>query len=183
MIVIKKIPLQDWWHDLTISLKLTRADCDVLSDHLLPVAVVACLAIVLWKGVTTFHQEKSPLVVIHTLVCLLAIGVTAMPLCSLTRSLQGHGFWGSKQIFTPLYRTLQPYRLINGYGLFRRMTGVGPSNGDGWAGQTPSVVKRPEIILEGVFEGNENEWTELSFRWKPGNVYGAPQQVAPHQPR
>lgn len=173
----------NWWYSLNVSLKLSRADCDAISERVLPIVIVACLAFVVWKGISAFQEKKSPLVVFHTLVCLMAIGVTAMPLCSLTRQLQRDGFWGSDQLFAPIYRNLQPYRLINGYGLFRRMTGVGPLNGDGWAGQPLSVVKRPEIILEGTFEGDEDEWTELSFRWKPGNVYHMPQQVAPHQPR
>jgi len=105
---------------------------------------------------------------------MLAIGVTAMPLCSLTRLLQSDGFLGSHHLFSPVYRSLQPFRLINGFGLFRRMTGVGSLNGMGWAGQPPSVVERPEIVLEGMFEGGDDEWTELrSFRWKPGGEHHA----------
>lgn len=54
----------------------------------------------------------------------------------------------------------------------------------GWAGLPPSIVERPEIVLEGVFEGDNNySWTKLNFRWKPGNVRERPLQVAPHQPR
>jgi hypothetical protein len=55
----------------------------------------------------------------------------------------------------------------------------------GWAGLEPSVVQRPEIILEAQYE-NQNDtstWHELDFRWKPGNVNQRPLQVAPHQPR
>ena len=176
---------QDWWHNLNISLKLSKVDCDKISEHMLPVVIVVCMAVVLCQGMHRSLQKKDPRMLFHTLLCTLAIGVTAMPLCSLTRPLERKGFWGSKRVFEQIWRTyLLPYRLNNGYGLFRRMTGVGPSNGVGWAGQPPSVVARPEIVLEGVFEGDEEDtWTELSFRWKPGNVTEMPRQVAPHQPR
>lgn len=173
---------QDRWN---VSLKVSKAHCDAFSEGTLPRVIVACLAFVLWRGAVRAVQNKSPLVACHTLVCVLAIGVTALPLFSLTWTLQQDGFWGSKQIFEPLSQAyLRPYRLSNGYGLFRRMTGVGPLAGRGWAGQLPSVVARPEIIVEGVFEGEEDEaWTELSFRWKPGDEHHMPRQVAPHQPR
>jgi hypothetical protein len=82
--------------------------------------------------------------------------------------------------------------MSSGYGLFRRMTGVGmvstSSYTYGWAGVPPSAVARPEIIIEAVFEDTEmieesEVWHELKFRWKPGNVSLWPSQVAPHQPR
>ena len=83
--------------------------------------------------------------------------------------------------------------MVNGYGLFRRMTGVAPNNEHagnltnvGWGGLPPSIVARPEIILEGMFANPNNgtgEWKELIFRWKPGPVTAMPKQVAPHQPR
>lgn len=173
---------QDRWN---VSLKVSKAHCDAFSEATLPRVILACLALVLWSGARRAVRKRSPSVAFHTLVCVLAIGVTALPLFSLTWTLEQNGFWGSKQIFEPLSRAyLRPYRLSNGYGLFRRMTGVGPLAGMGWAGQPPSVVARPEIILEGIFEGEEDAaWTELSFRWKPGDEHIMPRQVAPHQPR
>jgi hypothetical protein len=64
------------------------------------------------------------------------------------------------------------------------MTGVGPTDPKqlGWAGQPPSIVARPEIIFDARIDNSE-EWRELNFRWKPGNVNVLPIQVAPHQPR
>lgn len=183
MFVIKKVSLQDWWNELNISLKISRADCDAFTEQLLPPVVLACLVCVIWTGMNCFRKHKNLLVLLHLLVCIITIGATAVPLCALTRHLQNDGFVGSRDLFVPIYRQLQPYRLINGYGLFRRMTGVGPMKGPGWAGQPPSLVERPEIILEGIFEGETDQWTELSFRWKPGREHERPQQVAPHQPR
>ena len=59
---------------------------------------------------------------------------------------------------------VQPFRSINGYGLFRVMT-----------------VERPEIVIEGSLDGLE--WTEWNLRWKPGDPNRRPGLVAPHQPR
>jgi predicted DCC family thiol-disulfide oxidoreductase YuxK len=59
---------------------------------------------------------------------------------------------------------IEPFRIVNGYGLFRVMT-----------------KSRPEIILEGSADGVD--WLPYEFRWKPGDVNQAPHWVAPHQPR
>ncbi|KAJ8245630.1 hypothetical protein GJAV_G00272800 [Gymnothorax javanicus] len=64
------------------------------------------------------------------------------------------------------YETLDRFQLVNSYGLFRRMTGVGG---------------RPEVVIEGSMDGIT--WTEIEFMYKPGNVSGPPPIVAPHQPR
>ncbi|KZC09035.1 PREDICTED: lipase maturation factor 2-like [Dufourea novaeangliae] len=58
-------------------------------------------------------------------------------------------------------------RLVNSYGLFRRMTGV-----DG----------RPEVIIEGS-NNVDGPWKEYEFLYKPGNVNNSLPFVAPHQPR
>lgn len=66
---------------------------------------------------------------------------------------------------------LAPYHVASGYGLFRRMTGVG----------LDGAVARPEVVVEGSQDGNE--WYEIDFKHKPGNVATMPTLVAPHQPR
>ncbi|MEY2585899.1 MAG: hypothetical protein QOD80_1925 [Verrucomicrobiota bacterium] len=60
--------------------------------------------------------------------------------------------------------SLESFRIINGYGLFRVMT-----------------KSRPEIVIEGSADGVE--WRPYEFRWKPGAIDTAPGWVAPHQPR
>ncbi|XP_078409286.1 lipase maturation factor 2a [Cetorhinus maximus] len=65
-----------------------------------------------------------------------------------------------------LYDMVDRYQLVNSYGLFRRMTGVGG---------------RPEVVLEGSYDGQR--WTEIEFMYKPGNLSLAPPMVTPHQPR
>ena len=61
-------------------------------------------------------------------------------------------------------RWVQPFRSVNGYGLFRVMT-----------------VERPEIVIQGSPDGSQ--WTEWDLRWKPGNPHRRPGLAAPHQPR
>ncbi|XP_064512889.1 lipase maturation factor 2 [Pseudopipra pipra] len=65
-----------------------------------------------------------------------------------------------------LFGAVERFQVVNSYGLFRRMTGVGG---------------RPEVVLEGSYDGHS--WTEIEFMYKPGNVSAAPAVVAPHQPR
>ncbi|XP_060698760.1 lipase maturation factor 2a isoform X1 [Hemiscyllium ocellatum] len=65
-----------------------------------------------------------------------------------------------------LYDVVDRYQLVNSYGLFRRMTGVGG---------------RPEVVVEGSYDGQK--WKEIEFMYKPGNLSVAPPVVAPHQPR
>ncbi len=59
---------------------------------------------------------------------------------------------------------IEPFRTINGYGLFRVMT-----------------TQRPEIIIEGSDDGLT--WKPYEFRWKPGDPKRRPRFAAPHQPR
>ena len=62
------------------------------------------------------------------------------------------------------YRYVEPFRIVNGYGLFRVMT-----------------KERREIIIQGSTDGMD--WLPYEFKWKPGDVKRAPGWCAPHQPR
>lgn len=66
---------------------------------------------------------------------------------------------------------MQQVPVSNGYGLFRRMTGVGASG----------EVARPEVVIEASM--GDGMWREYHFRYKPGDPTTQPQYVAPHQPR
>ena len=59
---------------------------------------------------------------------------------------------------------VEPFRIVNGYGLFREMT-----------------KDRKEIVIEGSADGID--WKPYEFKWKPGDVNHAPGWCAPHQPR
>lgn len=65
-----------------------------------------------------------------------------------------------------MYTAVDRYQLVNSYGLFRRMTGVGG---------------RPEVIVEGSYD--QQTWMEIEFMYKPGNISAAPTVLIPHQPR
>ncbi|XP_062435275.1 lipase maturation factor 2 [Rhea pennata] len=65
-----------------------------------------------------------------------------------------------------MFNAVERFQVVNSYGLFRRMTGVGG---------------RPEVVLEGSYD--KRIWTEIEFMYKPGNLSTAPPVVAPHQPR
>jgi predicted DCC family thiol-disulfide oxidoreductase YuxK len=63
-----------------------------------------------------------------------------------------------------IYGRLEPFRIVNSYGLFRVMT-----------------KDRDEIVIEGSADGID--WLPYEFKWKPGDVMRAPGWCAPHQPR
>lgn len=121
MFAFDMVPSSHGRHLMNISLKLTKADCNVMSTWAVPVAMVVCMVLVLWLGIPAVRRKTS--LALHTLVCVAVIGVTAMPMCSLTRP--PISLLGVNRFVAPLWHTIQPYRLSNGYGLFRRMTGVG----------------------------------------------------------
>mmetsp|Transcript_6129 Transcript_6129/g.9396 ORF Transcript_6129/g.9396 Transcript_6129/m.9396 type:complete len:404 (-) Transcript_6129:1174-2385(-) len=175
---------------LNISLLTTKEDCNTLSEWLVPKAVIIIVAIVGERSIrSVWSRRTSPLTLLRAIVCMTTIGIMAVPFCDVSPSLRLNGFFGSKSLFKPLwYNYAQPHRLANGYGLFRRMTGVGSvvtTSSLGWAGVPPSIVARPEIVIEGLFPYNatNRKWKELDFRWKPGSTRAMPLQVAPHQPR
>ncbi len=63
-----------------------------------------------------------------------------------------------------LHEVYGPYRSVNSYHLFARMT-----------------HDRFEVVIEGTADGRE--WRPYEFRWKPGDPKRRPPFVAPHQPR
>ena len=85
-----------------------------------------------------------------------------------------------------LHAATQKYSITSGYGLFRRMTGVGPSTAlpageEGWGGLPGQNVAVPAIVLEGTADGKN--WAEIPFRYVQGDVHTAPRRTAPMQPR
>jgi lipase maturation factor 1 len=62
------------------------------------------------------------------------------------------------------YIRIEPFRIVNGYGVFRVMT-----------------KERPEIEVQG--SGDGVDWIAYEFKWKPGDVNRPPRWCAPHQPR
>lgn len=177
-----------------VGLRLTTSsqDCDVLLEWAIPLALVATLVFAAVTGVRGIAKKNANrfTVAVHTLVCCACISIAAVPFLSLSNTHQPT-FWGVRWDInrSKTWNTFRRHssRVSHGYGLFRRMTGVGHQQHQsdepvGWAGLPPSIVARPEIILEARIDDSE-EWRELDFRWKPGRVDKRPRQAAPHQPR
>jgi hypothetical protein len=67
-------------------------------------------------------------------------------------------------LFAKPLAAVQPFEIVNSYGLFAIMT-----------------TTRPEIIIEG--SNDQVEWREYQFPYKPGNTHRSLSWVAPYQPR
>src|SRR6185437_4658084 len=91
-----------------------------------------------------------------------ALGATIAVGSALTFARRGTGRLAEAAL--RLGRPLDPFRSVNGYGLFAVMT-----------------TARPEIAIEGSDDGRT--WREYPFRYKPSELDRAPRWVAPHQPR
>lgn len=171
-----------------IKLTMTKSECNNLIEWTIPIAVASALAFTVITGMGGIIRSKSNRLstCIRTLVCCSCIAITAVPFLDLTPNMM-HQQQTTAHLKPSTWRKIRWHSnsISHGYGLFRRMTGVGQSSPDdpiGYAGLPPSIVARPEIILEAQVD-DSNEWRELNFRWKPGSVNQRPLQVAPHQPR
>jgi hypothetical protein len=127
---------------------------------------------------------------------LLLLGVTLLPLESIAQRPVYDlipATAGLRASTLSLHARLAPLHVSNSYGLFRRMTGVGPRlvagvpEKRGWGGLPPMVVQVPVVVLEGhpLAESGESGdgWVEIPFRYVPGATDRAPRRTAPHQPR
>ncbi|KAL7512122.1 hypothetical protein ACHAXN_009100 [Cyclotella atomus] len=180
-----------------LKLTLSKDDCNLMIEKTVTASVAVVLLALLSDAIQLIlrepliHRRLSALAKLT--VCSFCVIATATPLYSITLSMQ------QPDVFRRLLQAIPHKNFIqsSGYGLFRRMTGVGRvtklpnAQSFGWANNSPSLVSRPEIIVEAVIVDNDDsspdeqntEWRELKFRWKPGATTSWPRQVAPHQPR
>jgi len=122
------------------------------------------------------------------------VSVAAVPLNEFdSRVLVGNPL---QQVSVSVYHSVQPFRVVSGYGLFRVMTGVGgyasqysndPRGGRpdpqwGSLGLHPTIVARPELVFEGRC-AQTGRWLEIPFLYKPTSPHQRPLYVLPHQPR
>jgi len=176
--------------NLNIRLSISKHELEDMIYGLVPATIGFSFCASIWTGIHGMisRKEKRFRSLCHLIVCTFCIGITSVPLTTLSQDLSQTPFMTPSHMFMKPYQLLQPYGVSNSYGLFRQMTGVGDSSkfdqevNWGWTELPPSIVERPEIILEGFFI-KEEKWRELNFRWKPGDVMKRPKQVAPHQPR
>ncbi len=111
------------------------------------------------RRVATVRDRRYRLNWAAVLVLVVTLPVNAMLLVS---ALEPDAQW--PRAIAAIYTRLEPFRMVNGYGLFRVMT-----------------KERREIVIEGSADGID--WVPYEFKWKPGDVMRAPGWCAPHQPR
>ena len=96
------------------------------------------------------------------LTAAIAILVVALSAIQMAQALRWRVSW--PRFLTRTHEALQPFRLVNSYGLFAVMT-----------------TRRREIVVEGSADGRS--WKAYEFRWKPGDPAAPPRFVQPHMPR
>ncbi|XP_046656178.1 lipase maturation factor 2-like [Daphnia pulicaria] len=101
--------------------------------------------------------------IVYFAIAFFLFGISLVPYSTLDRTTQA----SLPTFFSRWHTQSNQFHLTSSYGLFRSMTGV-----DG----------RPEVILEGATH-LEGPYTEIPFKYKPGQIERACQFVAPHQPR
>ena len=89
--------------------------------------------------------------------------VTVLILFGALQLLDSLGVGARSALLKPL-SWVQPFEIVNSYGLFAIMT-----------------TTRPEIIIEG--SNDQLDWREYQFPFKPGNTHRGLPWVAPYQPR
>eukprot|EP00392_Amoebophrya_sp_AT5.2_P016473 g16735.t1 len=151
-----------------------------------------------------------PLAIFRVCVVFVALNLGFLPWAHLGPT----NFFFQREVMEHVYKNLPPnYHVSNSYGLFRRMTGVGPhdygkqdprknasSTGRsivaspkstpqkspyGFAGlDHRPVPKVPALIVE-YREANAKKptWNEVSFPYAPGGTRRMPVRAAPYQPR
>lgn len=130
--------------------------------------LTAVLCIILIPDVYLEHffskitpQELPQMVniILQITVSLIGSALIALQLMNLWN----HFFWNNR-IFSNWLAHLQPFFLVNRYGIFAVMT-----------------TDRIEIVVEGSHDGVE--WKEYAFRYKPSEVNRRPRRISPYQPR
>ena len=95
---------------------------------------------------------------VATPICVFLILLSLVPMARLTFRAR------MPEVLMKVYALVNPFNLVNHYGLFAVMT-----------------KERPEIIIEGSEDGQN--WKAYEFKYKIGDVIRRPKFVAPHQPR
>src|SRR5437867_4344434 len=146
---------------------LTIALCLLLIDD--SVAASLCRGVLLHRVPDTATQRRGyncalPLQDRLCSYAAIAVVIVTLPINAwlIFSAFKPHEEWPRPLI--AIYGRLEPFRIVNGYGLFRVMT-----------------KERGEIVIEGSADGID--WLPYEFKWKPGDVMRAPGWCAPHQPR
>mmetsp|Transcript_8806 Transcript_8806/g.16625 ORF Transcript_8806/g.16625 Transcript_8806/m.16625 type:complete len:735 (+) Transcript_8806:123-2327(+) len=205
-------------NEWTISLSWTKEYCESMIETTIPVVICYMLLYMLSflpEILALPNKRRKWKSIFHLLVCFVCIGLSSVPFMNISPGLRDVDNWSmlASQMFVKPWNYIQAFHFSNGYGLFRRMTGVGGSKGsmsttmmtnhqsnsinsDGSTATScrPTTTRKgwgglePSVVErpEVIFKGKflrTGTYRELNFRWKPGDVTKGPKQVAPYQPR
>jgi len=168
---------------LDVELVMSSSDIDKYMTDIFPYVCIYAFAVMIWRmcdigdlfkrGCSLSTLLLLALTVVRYLAIFAVFIISIAPLSTVIEV--NEGFAGAKHVLNMsnyLHTATQPFHLASGYGLFRRMTGVG-SGGE---------VARPEIDILAKFDTKE-EWVPVPFLFKPGSVTAQPRRNIPHQPR
>lgn len=118
----------------------------------------------------TKTPEKKTLFIFRSgIACILTLIFAITTVGHLLRDAQGNqpvseNHWKIPRWVQDLQAKASPFHCFNSYGLFRVMT-----------------TQRPEIIIEGSYDGET--WETYEFQWKPSHKNQALKFAGPHMPR
>ncbi|GAV08922.1 hypothetical protein RvY_18541 [Ramazzottius varieornatus] len=155
--------------------RFTETDVNRMMDIAWPISVgLGFLSLVSVLLSTFTHSDstesafsklyRTPFAGFYGLMALSLFSLSLSPFSSLTQSSR---LGNIGKTIRQYHAQVEKFNIVNGYGLFRRMTGV---------------EGRPEIIFEGS-DSALGPWKEYEFLYKPGSVDRAPPFIVPHQPR
>ncbi len=181
-----------WWSGEQISLRYSWSEMQPWTATLARVGTILTLIIIAVNVVIfIFSQLKKESKLSIPARSIKSVGSIIMGIavaaCVILSSFGFQGIWDARSEFPlaqPYYYKTQAMTLFNSYGLFRRMTGVGPIrrvSSEHYNAAVPTV-QRPELIIE-AYHPKTQKWIELDFIHKPGTIKKAPLWTIPHQPR
>lgn len=130
----------------------------LLDDQLLRRILPSCLTRRVPSPVTPVRKPVLARVAIAVLTAVIFFGSLDLVVGAL------FGRQHTSQWVDEAVEWLEPFRIVNTYGLFAVMT-----------------TTRPEIIIQGSNDGVS--WRDYEFKYKPEDLNKRPQWVAPYQPR
>jgi hypothetical protein len=201
MIKFTNIPDLEWWYGTRLTINVNYND---IEKYILP----SCIGAI---GITIFNIFGNTLIkiysdiidnhysvfykiylltvdIISSLTSVFLVIMSSRPLIKSFGNIDSSFIYKNKYIkqlmdySNTIEQKTQNFHIFNGYGLFRRMTGVGKWKDSYGSVKDISITSRSEVILEGLDTDNL-EWKEIHFLYKPGMVEKTPTLNQPHQPR
>ncbi|XP_067936495.1 lipase maturation factor 2-like [Watersipora subatra] len=155
-------------------INFTKQGFNVYVRYATGVSIWLAIASLAWEMATCLYrcatEERGFVRIIYSVVS--TVGMSLIVIYMFSLSLVPHTELDSEvrgQLPPPIlhwHSQTDSLQLVNSYGLFRSMTGIGG---------------RPEVVVMG--SSDRTNWKEYEFLYKPGQLDRAPPVVAPHQPR